>query len=451
MQKINCVDDSFWDKPFYIDFKDQKFGYCVLAVFNKKKEFQRTYMIAPSVRKKTLYPARRTLFNTNLDEINAKVYTMCEEACPSFDSYDAVMRYYNKTMDMWKTKKVYAAYINFLGGCKGPINHWEQIIGEQEDLTAEELGWIVRDVSERYKVCDLDFYNMDRFVPAGYKLNFYRAPDSVNRMMQRTFFMANKNGTPNYIHRKNCQALCIACGLHVPCYETPLVYLLQRMRTTFAYRLGASHDNCKGYALTLMTNDFILNAKCIYQCIMQRMCGENPFQAVVKNALNSYFEGPHVKIAFKNLDYLLQTLQTSIRCYAILEAGTRYFSLSGSKIFTSSVQNKYSTNLYSYGVNKAIVVESEFATDLKHIYLMSISEIQERLGRFVEDDACHNYFQFIPEIIYDTHTSYETNFYNYMFMNTNFPAYDEANVYGMQFMTSEDDTLKIHRIETMKG
>lgn len=438
MNQINCVSEDFWERPFTIDFDDEKFGYCVLAVFNKKKEFQRTYMIPPTIRNRVFYSKRLDLSNFSLDDISSKVYNMCQEACPSFDSYKSVMHYYNKTEATWKNRKVYAVYVNFLNYFEHfKVNYQEQIIGDTDSLSDEELNEILADVIERYNTSKLQ--NYQTFIANLSYISMSRITES-NISLQRNFFFTKEDNTPKHTLIRNFQMLYASCGINVPSYELPVLDLLQITRTYIGYRCAGVHvsEQCKGYATSLVMNDLILNAKCVYQCIFNRIClGYSSFSEAIKAMLAEYFCGHRAQIQFKDESYLINTLRASLKCFAVSEVRSKYF---GCRAYAKyDMQFAYSFP-YMY-------IDS-FATCLNEP--LTLDEAKTYVNAYTCQDKYNVCFQTIPYLC--TNAYYATSrygLYTGAFDGYSMPAYDKACIYHIKFGEREgDDRWRISEIIT---
>lgn len=438
MNQINCVSEDFWEKPFNIDFDDKKFGYCVLAVFNKKKEFQRTYMIPASIRNKVLHSKRQVISNYTLDDISDKVYNMCQEASPSFDSYKSVMHYYNKTEKMWKNRKVYAVYVNFLSYYKGyNINYQEQIIGESDDLSNDELDQILTDVRVRYKICDLQKYN----ISIGNRSYVDRSSiERVRPQLQNFFFFTNADNTPNYTKKRNFQMMYASCGINIPDYELPVLDLLQATRTYVGNKCGGTKpsEDCKGYATSLIINDLILGAKCIYQSVLNNICrGYWSFSEAIKAMCVEYFCGKKMRIQFKNELYLINTLRASLKCFAICEARSKYYgSTSRCAGDFYDVSFRYDLScMYDHGAAMLINGNNR----------ITLNQAKDYVSWYTSQDKYNMCFQVIPYLFPVNDISY---FYRGVFAGCRMPAYDEAYIYNIKFTRDENDRFKIHEIIT---
>lgn len=320
MSDVNCLSSDFWDKPLNIDWDNKKFGYCVIAVFGKRKGFERTYMIPWTARKRTLYPVKRNLTIYTLDEIYPKVYNMCVESEANFDSAKAVLCFFSKSLEKWKSKRVYALYINPLYKQNSKpdsiINYCEQLGGEEADLSDAEIENILNDVENRYAIIDYTYhYNAPVCKP-----NSHTIGDNTKSIIRDSFFCIN-NTRENLIVRHNRQTLCSSLGVSVSEWGVPLIEYENQIRRNLVKELSGYNNDYRGPAIDLLLSNIILNAKCIYQSAIYQIFGsEDEANAdSLKDMIDKYFSKRNNKISvsFNNFNIMFETLILSIKIMSV--------------------------------------------------------------------------------------------------------------------------------------
>lgn len=441
MSDVNCLSSDFWDKPLNIDWDDKKFGYCVIAVFGKKKGFERTYMIPWTTRKRTLYPARTRFTNYTLDEIYPKVYNMCNESEANFDSYKAVLCFFNKSLEKWKSKNVYAIYVNPMyrpeDTTANIINYHEQLCGEERALSDDNIRCIIDDLEARYSIHDFAMYYGSSIC----KCSSIPIPNDVKWHLRHFYFCAG-NTKDELVKRHTRQAVCAALGVTVSEWNVPLIEYINQVRRELASRVSSNKYGYKGLATDLLVSNTILNAKCIYQSAIRQVFGEESAANAdsLKEMINGYFNrrNSKVKVSFKNFDIMLETLISSIK---ILSLGI------AKEIFFGRTFNMGYRAFLRCGLE--YVFDHITANDDIYVYdgIVSKSKIDE----LVKNDefyqlALESFAQYIP--MFDTFYTYRggSGVFQYTFNVCRLPICDGENTYLIKFNKlsdySKEDVVK---------
>lgn len=399
MSKINCLDSDFFQKPMSVNFDDDKFGFCALAVFNKKGVFQRTWMISKNIRKKIFQRQRNLLNIYNLDPINEKVYNICEDARPCLDYPEAIMSYFGKTEDTWRSKLVYAVYFNpYLFPTKlSTITYTEQIIGEKHELSDENLTNIEQDLLSRY---DANYLSTGSFWLGGSEL-IKKQPETKIKIKQDIFFMDEHK--PDYDRRRKSQMVLLNAGVHCPEHEIILYDFLQELRACMIYNIGCYTDN-KSSTTKLCLCQLVIEAKCLYQWI-KLSCG-------LENCMDR-FENGIIKFNFSNKDYLYKTLDVSLKMFCLAKLFKNY----GGKDFRVSLTSSDCMVIPKL-FEKGVLSKNEILECLKTIPQLAA------YGRF-------GYYFPVLSVISGRGSLWRFNAYNKMFNAQYLFACDDANVFGV--------------------
>lgn len=399
MSKINCLDSDFFQKPMSVNFDDDKFGFCALAVFNKKGVFQRTWMISKNIRKKIFQRQRNLLNIYNLDSINEKVYNICEDACPCLDYPEAIMSYFGKTEDTWKSKYVYAVYFNpYLFNTKfDVITYTEQIIGEKHELLDEDLTDIEQDLLSRY---DANYLRTASFY-LGRKYLIESQAEVKTKIKKDIFFMDGCK--PNYDRRRKSQMVLLNAGVRCAEHEMIFYDFLQELRGCMIYNIGCYTDN-KSRTTKLCLCQLVIEAKCLYQWIK--------LSCVLDNCIDKLEDGI-VKFNFLNKDYLCKTLDVSLKMFCLAKLFKEY----GGRVFRVSLNS-----------HDCIVIPELFAKGA-----LNKNDILRYLKAVPHLSAYGKFGYYFPtlSIIDDRDTLWRINAYNEMFKDQYLFACDNANVFGI--------------------